>query len=131
MEGLYAQPEEKPPQEEPSPEGPTSDEGEQDQIDTKPEDTDSEEGKGILYFFKVKEGPGNEARYRTDVFQNNRLIGRITALLDLRAALNVLSSKMEGSLGLRKNTQGLSTSMLPTSCRQKCTKTATSLLTGS
>ena len=30
----------------------------------------------------------------TDVFKNNRLIGKITASLDSRAALNMLSSKM-------------------------------------
>ena len=40
----------------------------------------------------------------TDVFQNNRLKGRITALLDSRAALIVLSSKMAESLGLQQNT---------------------------
>ena len=38
--------------------GPTSDEREQEQIGTKLENTDSEEGKGILDFFKVKEGQG-------------------------------------------------------------------------
>ena len=47
----------------------------------------------------------------TDVFQNNRLKGRITALLDSRAVLNVMSSKLEKALGLQKNTQGLSTAM--------------------
>ena len=55
---MYAQPEEEPPKKEPSPEGPTSDEREQEHIGTKPEDTDSEEGKGILDFFKVKEDQG-------------------------------------------------------------------------
>ena len=62
--------------------------------------------------------------YMKDVFQNNRLKGRITALLDSRAALNVLSSKLEESLGLQKNTQGLSTSMSLPRCQQKYTKTA-------
>ena len=62
-------------------------------------------------FFKVKEGPGNEASHMTDFFQNNRPKERITALLDSRAVLNVSRSKMEESLGLQQNTQGLSTSM--------------------
>ena len=51
--------------------------------------------------------PGNEARYMRDVFQNNRLKGRITALLDSRAALNILSSKIAESLGLQQITLGL------------------------
>ena len=40
------------------------------------------EDEDTRYFFKVDNGTGNQARYLADVFQEDRLLGILSDLLD-------------------------------------------------
>ena len=61
-----------------------------------------EEDEDTRDFCKVDSETGNPSHYLADLFQEDRIFAIISALLDSRAAVNVLSSSMADSMGLER-----------------------------